>query len=63
MIVKLIQSGVEIYVNSDHVAIVSPDTLINTSNVLLVNGINAKVEGAAREVAGKFGWNEICLKL
>lgn len=57
-LIKLTQSGTDIYINPDHVAIVSPDTLINTTNVTLVNGMNAKVEGSAKEVAFRLGWEK-----
>jgi hypothetical protein len=57
MIVKLIQNGTALYVNSDQMAIVSPHPqLINQTNVTLGTGINVLVEGAASEIAVLFGY-------
>ncbi len=57
MIVKLIQNGTALYVNSEHVAVVSPHPqLINQTNVTLFAGINILVEGAATEVAISLGY-------
>jgi hypothetical protein len=56
-LVKLTQSGNTVYVNPEHVAIVSPHaSLVNITNVTLVSGINVAVEGVALEIAEKLGY-------
>jgi hypothetical protein len=57
-LVKLLQEGNVIYVNPDHVGIVSPHaTLVNRTNVTLALGLNIQVEGAASELALKLGYS------
>jgi hypothetical protein len=55
-LVKFTQAGKDLYINSDHVAIVSPGTLINQTNITLVNGLNAAVEGTLTEVTASLGY-------
>ena len=54
-LVKFTQTGKDLYINSEQVAIVSPGTLINSTNVTLANGINVAVEGNLAEVIEKLG--------
>ena len=54
-LVKFTQTGKDLYINSEQVAIVSPGTLINSTNVTLANGINVAVEGSMSEVLEKLG--------
>lgn len=57
MIVRLTQNGTTLYVNTDHVAIVSAHPqLVNQTNVTLVNGFNILADGAATEIAISFGY-------
>lgn len=53
---KLTQQGKTLYVNSEHVAIISPDSLIGKTNVTLINGLNINVDGTAEETANSFGY-------
>ena len=56
-LVKLTQSGNVVYVNPDHVAIVTAHaTLVNVTNVTLATGINIQVEGSASELAQELGY-------
>ena len=55
-LVKFTQTGQSLYINSEHVAVVSPHAqLIGTTNVTLANGINVAVEGNLAEVIEKLG--------
>lgn len=48
--------GVEIYVNPDHVAILSPSTIVNQSAITLPMGLSIEIEDSAKENAPKLGW-------
>ena len=58
-LVKFTQTGKDLYIESDQVAIVSPGQLINQTNVTLSNGINAAVDGTLLEVIAKLGYTKI----
>jgi len=61
-LVKLTQNGIAVYVNPAHVALVTAHPeLVNRTNVTLVTGINIQADGAGRDLADKFGYEESLL--
>ena len=63
MLVKLKSTkGAEIWVNPDHIVVVSGG-LVNQSTLMLPTGVGIEIDESARTVAQKFGWDEPCLTL
>ena len=58
-LVKLFQNGNAVYINPDHIAIVSAHpTLVNQTNVTLATGLNVQTEGSASELAITLGYQK-----
>ena len=54
-LVKLFQNGNAVYINPDHIAIVSAHpTLVNQTNVTLATGLNVQTDGSASETSHNF---------
>ena len=59
MIVKLKSTkGADIYVNPDHIAVLSPSNLVNQSSLMLQTGLALEIDEPAKDVARKFGFDE-----
>jgi hypothetical protein len=56
MLVKFTQQGKDLYINSEQVAIVSPSTLVNSTNITLVNGLNITVDLSLSETVTLLGY-------
>ena len=65
MLVKLKSAeGVDIFINPQHVAIVSPNgDMIGQSKIVLVSGLSAPLLESVRDTAQKLGWEESCLSV
>ena len=50
--------GIEVYANSDHVALVSPLTTVGQSAITLPSGLSIEFEGTARENALRLGFQD-----
>lgn len=56
-IVKLETDKATIYVNTDHVALISPHaTLLGVTNVTLSNALNFEAKGATDQIAREMGY-------
>ena len=58
MIVKITQKGAEVFLNSDNILIISPSQVVNACGVILIGGVSLEVDGTAKELAAKLGWQE-----
>lgn len=58
MIVRITQKGAEVFINSDNILIISPSQMVNSCGVILIGGATCEVDGTAKELATKLGWQE-----
>ena len=56
MIAKITQKGVEAFLNSDNVLLITTGQIVNACGVISVGGLSFEVDGTATELAFEMGW-------